>query len=294
MRKWISNWLFVQQKMREEEERLVPTARNYQQEFARWLEKAESNPKARRVTLTQEVGHYPLDNPKDDKFRNLANPQLPADMVVNQQGKEPEIVPGKFGNALRLVGDSYVDLGEDIGFYERNEPFTISLWFKSLKDSLEGPVFSRSGGYYNGNRGYDLTLRTDRTFSASLNHTWPANSIEIRTVDKLPVNEWSHLTMTYDGSSQANGIQLYLDGKPMRHQIVTDHLKRSIINYGKDQEKWGGLGNLQIGRIFQESLDGAVADEFRVFDRELSAVEVTKLYGTDDSYSGFLGIGKSR
>ncbi len=279
---------FVQEKMREEEERLVPTARNYQQEFARWLAKAESDPKARRVTLTKEVGRYPLDNPKDDKFRNLANPQLPADMVVNQQGKEPEIVPGKFGNALRLVGDSYVDLGEDIGFYERNEPFTISLWFKSLKDSLEGPVFSRSGGYYNGNRGYDLTLRTDRTFSASLNHTWPANSIEIRTVDKLPVDEWSHLTMTYDGSSRADGIQLYLDGKPMRQQIVTDHLKRSIIDYGRDKENWGGVGNLQIGRIFQESLDGAVADEFRVFDRELSAVEVAKLCGTEDPILAFL------
>ena len=279
---------FVQKKMREQEERLVPTARHYQQEFARWLEKAQSDPAARRVVLTQEVGHYPLDDPKDDEFRNLANARLPAKMVVNQQGKEPEVVPGKVGNALRLVGDSYVDLGEDIGFYERNEPFTIGLWFKSLKDSLEGPVFSRSGGYYNGNRGYDLTLRTDRTFSASLNHTWPASSIEIRTTDKLPVNEWCHLTMTYDGSSRADGLRLYLNGRPMRYQVVTDHLKRSIINYGKDQESWGGLGNLQIGRIFQASLAGAVADEFRVFNRKLSAVEVAKLAGQEDPVLAFL------
>ena len=279
---------FVQEKISEQEAKTDPEQTSYQAGFARWLQQAQTSAATRKVILKQEVGHYPLDNPVDNKFKNLANRSLPADMVVNQQDHEPEIVKGKLGKALRLVGDSYVDLGKEVGYYERNEPFTISLWFKSLRDSLEGPIFSKSGGLFNGNRGYDFMLRTDRTISASLNHTWPANSIEIHTVDKLPVNEWCHLVMAYDGSSRASGLTVYLNGQPMRQQGVTDHLKRSILTYGKDQETWGDPVNLYIGKRFEETLDGAVADEFRVFNRKLSAIEIAKLYGDQDPVLAFL------
>ena len=280
---------FLQTKIREQEASIDTKQADNQSGFTQWLKQAQTDAAARQVTLSQEVGHYPLDNPVDNKFRNLANQQLPADMVVDQQDKEPEIVEGKLGKALRLVGDSYVDLGDNIGLYERNEPFTISLWFKSLKDSLTGPVFSRTGGLYNGDRGYDLTLQTDRTLVARLNHTWPANSIEIQTTEKLPVNEWCHLAMTYDGSSQAHGLAIYLNGEPMPHEVVNDHLERSILTYGKDKGVWGDkLGHLLIGKCFEKSLDGAVADEFRVFDRKLNAIEIAKLYGDPDPVLAFL------
>ena len=280
---------FLQEKISEQQEKIDPQRPEYQSEFSQWLEKAETDQSARRVTLDQEVGHYPLDKPVEDKFENVANRKLPAKMVVNQQDQAPEIVEGKFGKALRLVGDSYVDLGEDIAFYERNEPFTVSLWFKLLKDSVEGPIFSRSGGLFNGNRGYDLMLRTDRTLAVALNHTWPANSIEIHTTDKVPVDEWCQLTVTYDGSSRASGLTVYLNDQPMRDKIITDHLKRSILTYGKDQKVWSGIfSNLSIGKRFDETFEGAVADAFRVFDKELSAIEVAKLYGNADPVLTFL------
>ena len=113
------------------------------------------------------------------------------------------------------------------GLYERNEPFTLSFWFKPLKDSLAGPILSRSGGYFNGGRGYELLLPPDGTLAATLSHTWPANSIEVHTVDKLPVSAWSHLVLTYDGSSRADGLLMYVNGEPARQQTITDHLKRS-------------------------------------------------------------------
>ncbi len=281
---------FVQEKMREQEKETDPQQDHYQTSFAQWLEEAKANPAARAVVLPQEAGHYPLDKPVDNKFKNEANQKLPADMVVSQQDQEPKIVEGKFGQALQLVGDSYVDLGKNIGFYERNEPFTISLWFKALKDSLKGPILSRSGGYFNGSRGYELLLRTDGTLAATVNHTWPANSIEVHTVEQLPVNVWSHIVLTYDGSSRAKGLSMYLNGEPARQQIITDHLKRSIIGYGKDRETWGGGDpqSLHIGHRADESLGGVVIDEFRLFDRRLSAVEVASLYGVPDPVQAFL------
>ena len=279
---------FVQKKMQEQEEKLTPTSAGYQKGFTAWLDQVKASPQYRQVTLTSEVGHYPLDAPVDDQFRNLANQKLPADMVVSQTDKELRIVEGKEGKAIELVGDSYVDLGREIGYYERNEPFTIGLWFKLLKDSTEGPIFSRAEGLYSGNRGYLLNLRKDRTLSATLNHTWPANSIEVHSTQKIPVGEWTHLTLAYNGSSRAEGITLFINGQRMRSEIINDHLKRSILTYGKEQEIRGDSVNLQIGRQFQESLEGAVVDEFRIFERELSAVEVAKLYGMEDPILAFL------
>ncbi len=281
---------FVQEKISEQEKKVDPSRSAYQEKFAGWLEKAKASPAARAVALSQEAGHYPLDKPVADKFKNEANRSLPANMVVSQQDKEPEIVEGKFGQALQFMGDSYVDLGKGIGFYERNEPFTINLWLKPLKDSLAGPILSRSGGYFNGGRGYELHLRTDGTVAAMISHTWPANSIEVHTLDPIPVNEWSHIALTYDGSSRADGLSVYINGEPARQKTITDHLKRSILGYGKDQENWGGGDpqSLHIGHRADQSIDGVVVDEFRLFDRRLSAVEVASLHGSEDPVQAFL------
>ncbi|MEM6843089.1 MAG: DUF1553 domain-containing protein [Bacteroidota bacterium] len=279
---------FLEAKIQEQEEKTEYEQVDYQQRFAQWLDKVKENPNDHQVRFASRIGHYPLDNPVDNKFRNLAAPRQPATMVVSQQDKEPEIVEGKFGKALRLVGDSYFDMGKEIGYFERNESFSISLWYKALKDSIEGPVFTRSGGLFNGNRGYVFWLRPDRTLSVSLNHTAPANSIEIYTEEKLPVDEWCHLVMTYDGSSRASGLMVYLNGQPMRHRIVTDHLKRSMITYGKDQESWGGMGNLRIGKLHDETIEDVEVDEFQVFGQKLSAVGVAELYGEPQPIVKFL------
>ncbi|WPP51905.1 DUF1553 domain-containing protein [Catalinimonas niigatensis] len=274
---------FLHEKMDAYEEKIAPKQEKYQKEFEQWLTKVKQSPEAYTVSLNNQVGHYPLDNPANNKFTNLADRGKPADMIVNQQDKSPEIVGGKFNKALKLVGDSYVDLGKEIGYFERNQPFSISIWIKVLKDNLEGPVFSKSGGLFNGNRGYDLMLQKDGTLSATLNHTWPANAIEIHTEDKIPVNAWSHLTMVYDGSSKAKGLQVYLNGKLMPAKIITDHLKRSILSYGKDKKTWIEYGNLRIGKRFEETLDGALVDEFQVFNKKLSAIDVATLYGESNA-----------
>jgi mono/diheme cytochrome c family protein len=278
---------YVKEKMQEQEQKTDRDREEYRKGFDQWLTKVKGNPQ-QPVKLEDRIGHYPLDKLVDDKYINLVNKDKPADMVVSQNNKDLKIAEGKFGKAVKLVGDSYVDLGKEIGYFERNEPFTISIWLRTLKDSLHGAVFSKSGGFANGYRGYDLMLREDGRLSASLNHTWPANAIEVHTTDKIPVDEWVHLVMTYDGSSKAKGLGIYLNGKPMEFDIFTDHLKRSILTYGKDKETWGNPRNLRIGSRDNETLSDALVDEFSVFDRRLSAVEISGLYGTADPIMVYL------
>ena len=78
-----------------------------------------------------------------------------------------------------------------------------------------------------GSRGYELTLEGGRPFFGLI-HFWPGNAIAVRARRALPLHEWSRLTVTYDGSSRAAGIRLYLDGAPLATDVVRDQLVKDI------------------------------------------------------------------
>jgi hypothetical protein len=275
---------YIDEKIRDK----VKTIERYKKEqaksFENWLAKIKSG-SGLQVATPGQIGYYPLDKPKDNKFKNLSDQSRPADMVVIQKDKELVTVEGKFGKGIQLVGDSYVDLGADIAYFERSDPFSVSLWYKAMEDSLNGPIFSKTGGFANGFRGYELLIREDGSLAGLLSHTWPANAIEVHTGPVVPVGKWVHLTMAYDGSSKASGLKIFLDGKPLPVDVKTDHLRQSMLAYGKEKRGIGHPGNLQIGKRgtnFAETLDRSQVDEIRVFDRELTAIEAEMLAGIPD------------
>jgi len=287
---------YINQKIQLKERELDPNQEKHIIGFKNWVSNVKAKPD-RQLPIKGRVGHYPLDSPINNTFKNLANPSNPADMVVIQKDKDLQIVEGKFGNAIKLVGDSYVDLGNKIGYFERNEPFSISLWYKALADSLEGPIFSKTGGFANGFRGYELLAAGDGTLKGLISHTWPANAIEVHSKEKIQVGNWVHLAMVYDGSSSAEGLQLFLNGKLLTLEIKTDQLKRSILSYGKDKLSIGHPGNLQIGKRgtnFAETLDQSLLYEFSVFDRQLSALEIDALYSSSNPVNSYIELGKEK
>src|SRR5690606_12196705 len=165
----------------------------------------------------------------------------------------PETVPGKFGQAPRLAGDSHIDMGGELAYFERNEPFSLGISFRIEQDSLSAPLFTRSRALFNGHRGYEVMLREDGTFTAGLHHVLPDNSIEVETVHPVTIGSWHQLVMTYDGSSRAEGIRLFLDGQQAQTRITVDNLHQSIL-HNVDGGNWGGGGGLRIGRRFEETL----------------------------------------
>lgn len=283
---------FINENIRAQEQKVDPKAETYRAGFEQWKKNVRQDARYRKVTFNGRIGHYALDQiADDDTFVNAADRKKPAKVGLRQTGSRPRMVEGKFGNGVELIGDCFIDMGTELGYFERNEPFSIGIWVKTLKDGVEGPIFSKSGGVVNGFRGYDLMLGEDGHLSASLNHTWPANSIEVRTLEKIPYKEWIHLVLTYDGSSRAEGIRIYLNGKPMEVEIITDHLKRSILGYGKEKRHWEERGNLRIGRRYKQTISDLIVDEFNVFAKKLSPVEVSALFGNPDAVSTFLDAG---
>jgi hypothetical protein len=76
--------------------------------------------------------------------------------------------------------------------------------------------------------------------------------------------------MTYDGSSRASGLSLYLDGRRADCEVVRDRLTKNITGGGGDE--------LTVGQRFRDrGFKNGLVDEINVFDRALTPLEVAQL-----------------
>lgn len=275
-----------------------PQHTDYDAAFETWLAEQQAAPEQADLTPMGLIGDYPLEElrPPNDKdvrnFDNLAAPNADG-YFWGDIDKLPIQVDGRFGKALKLQGESWLDMGKDRYFYDRNDAFSIGIWFNIVDSSASGPLFARSGSLFNGKRGYQVELLDDRRFSASLNHVFPANSLEIQTTTPVPIDTWHHLMLTYDGSSRAAGLRLYLNGEQAETEIKVDNLSQSLLkalNHEGKLTNWGGGGNLSIGWLGANSptLDSVSVDAFKVFERRLTDLEVAHVFGRTDTLQTLL------
>ena len=84
-----------------------------------------------------------------------------------------------------------------------------------------------------GSRGYQLLIE-DGKFSVGLIHFWPGNAIGIRAREPVPIGKWTHVAISYDGSSRASGLALYVDGSKADCEVVRDKLTKNITGGSND------------------------------------------------------------
>lgn len=177
-------------------------------------------------------------------------------------------VPGFKGQAVRIGGDDAVSVG--VGNFHRWEPFTASLWMKVPDHKERAVVFHRSRAWTDAaSRGYELLIE-DGHLQASLIHFWPGNQVAIRAVEPIAIDSWVHVAVSWDGSSRADGLAIYVNGQPAKTEVVRDALTKDITGGGGDE--------IAIGARFRDrGFIGGLVDEFKVFDRRLSDLEVAEL-----------------
>ncbi|WP_146516899.1 DUF1553 domain-containing protein [Rubripirellula amarantea] len=203
----------------------------------------------------------------------LANPlgKNAVSPVANQ------LVDGHVGKAVKFTGDDPVEIPE-VGYFERHDPFSFSLWIWNPESENRAVIYRRSRGWDDaGSIGYELT-REGGKLSAKLCHFWPGDAIAVETSEAIDNERWIHVAVTYDGSSRASGLKIFLDGKLASTTIVEDHLTRNISKWADSYEK-DDQHHLAIGSRYRDRgfVNGKV-DSFKVFDRQVSAIEVAELF----------------
>lgn len=220
-------------------------------------------------------------------FKNVANDTLPLETRGDLDYPIPHVA-GRLGKGVKLVGESRLEFkgrvewsnikSVPVGWFERNQPFTVSIWVNVQDPKLKGPLFNRNVGPFNGFRGYECVRLEDGRLGFRFSNVWPDDAIDIETEEPLPLNRWMHITMAYDGSSHASGMHIYVNGEPAGIRVVTDNLTQSTL-WGKKRTNWGaGTPNFSIGHRHDYTFKGFSVDELRIYARKLTDLEVNSLF----------------
>lgn len=253
-----------------------------------WGELTDATLAQRKEALPRQPELYVSFDLRDkgkDLFIADSNPSmLGTGSVINQES------PGKFGSACVFPKDRGKKYGfPKVAHYLRSQPFSFSFWLQAADTKEQGVIVHRSrAGLDAANRGYELTFDGGK-LTATLGHFFPGNAIRVQATEDIDFKDWKHVGFTYDGSSRAAGMKLYVSGRELPVKIIRDQLYKDI-DYLKE---WGDLDNTKVadadagdlitlrvgGRTLDSGLRNASLDELRAYDTELSAVEMAKLAG---------------
>ena len=261
----------LQQQIAAKEVQLLKVREQSQGEFAEWLTKRDKNVPA----IPNLIAHYAFDEIVSNQVFNLVAPTNHAKAHEN-----PQLIEGKFGRATQLTGENGFTFGKT-GHFNRADAFTFSLWLRTPSHAPRFVVAHHSKAPVDaGSRGYELLLE-DGKVAFGLHHMWPGNSLKVASKKILPTNEWVHVAVSYDGSSRAQGVKVFINGAPAETEVIRDALSKDITYGGEEPE-------LAIGNRFRDAgfKDGAV-DELQVYDRALASIEIAQIAGASDATNIF-------
>ena len=165
--------------------------------------------------------------------------------------------------SLQFDGKTHVDLGDRAAF-DRLDAFSFGGWIYPERESILLARVSPDQSL----RGYEVRVGGGK-IDARLTHREFEKGLRVTTDVDTPLNAWSHVFVTYDGSSRAAGVKIYLNGEPLKTNVEKDSLRGTIRV--PDPLKIGQRGNRQ-------ALLGRVAD-VHVYNRQLTDDEVGQVSG---------------
>lgn len=170
-------------------------------------------------------------------------------------------VPGKSGNALRFDGeDDQLNLGTDESL-NPTSALTIVAWVYveryKAQVGIEGTFFQRADSFRFAVLSADAGKEGAVRFGLG-----PGNPV-IDSVDAVPLKEWHHAAVTYDGTI----AKVYLDGR-----INAEKRLNKKIPGSKGEEAHTTIAAGHNGRY------KGIIDEVALFDRVLRAAEVSRIF----------------
>ena len=200
----------------------------------------------------------------------------------------PKISDGVVGTSFSFGNENDVLYLESVPNFESTDSFSGALWLNTekRKKGFSQTIFGTTGGKNNYWRGWDLFLDDNNYINFRLISSLPENVIHVKSPDSLKINKWDHLAFTYDGSGEASGVKLFLNGNQIDQIVKTDNLYKSIkpvsssgIRKERRSVKVGESydGSSGDNRIFKGKMD-----ELFIFNKSLSSFEIKTLFNKYD------------
>jgi hypothetical protein len=259
---------FINTQIKQQEAVVAQTKTKAGGSFDQWLV-ANGHQKLAKQTIPQTglVAHFTFEN----DLKNSLNPRQSGRMLRESGEETPAFADRGAAKALTLNGDVWLDL-DCVGAYRKSQPFSVGLWVNIPKNLKEGVIIHKSQAerLYNF-RGWHLYLK-DNKFELNMAHVAPSNAITRVSKQSVARDKWIQLTITYDGSAQAQGLRLYLDGSELAMETTMDQLQKDILFRSREQS------GIQVGGWWRGwgFTDGKV-DDITFYDRVLTPFELKQL-----------------
>ena len=200
------------------------------------------------------VALWDFDADADDHLRDIKS---------TVQG-EARIVEGKVRGALSLGLRQHdnrvdsVDLSETIN---RRSPNTITFWILPKND--RGIILGNGRNQLSALR---LSSEKRKLLIEMMGNRTRMVGAKTKEVT-LPFENWTHVAIAFNGNVQRPLFKVYINGKS---KACRHFLSGTLFSSP-------GGSTFQIGAACSETSVGGMIDELRIYDRELSAEEVTKV-----------------
>jgi len=172
---------------------------------------------------------------------------------------------GALGGAIRFDGENDFVQGSDEGFPAGSAPRSVAWWFKIDKLNRGPNVFMmiEYGAEYHNSMslfGVDFRSSVPRTY-------YTTRGLDFWSTTKVETGAWYHAAYTYGGGEDHN---FYING-----QLATGARNMSVPDTILS-------GRFRLGWRTNEVPFKGLMDDFRLYDRKLSAEEVTSLQVTSE------------
>ena len=189
---------------------------------------------------------------------------------------------GIIDGADQFIGDlagpgDYVDCGNSTSL-NINNAITVSSWIKPADQINWNHLVTK--GANNPNRVFQFSIEANETIDLILNAD--ATNAKATTTTSVPLNQWSYVTGTYDGSS----IKVYINGIERANKAYTNPIATNAVHLFI-AGRVNGTGNTG-GSTF--TFNG-VMDEVKISDNARSAGWILTEYNNQYASSTFSTIG---
>ena len=190
-----------------------------------------------------------------------------------------------YTNTRSLLFDGindYVDCGDNnnlsFGDGSSDSPFSISAWVKPDNAAKFRLLFKQGSTL----KEYFFQIANGKKLQMSLNNN-SGQTIGRNGASDISTTSWSHVAMTYNGSSDPNGINIYRNGSLNNGG--------TFANGGTYTAMTNTSQPIELGKFSTTFADGRM-DEVAIFNSALSATDMSDIYnsGLPADLSGYSSL----
>ena len=198
-----------------------------------------------------------------------ASPESVMAPVATLEDGQPRFVPGLVGEALSFDGQRFVN-GGDIANFTYNDPFSVGAWI--YPTAADGVIVSRALAGDQGEQGWGVYLVNGKV-QVNFSQRYMDDGLRLETAGNLPLDEWHHVLVTYDGKKMPSGLHVYFDGRLQESVIEIDGLNNPMRTREPLRIGASGAAPESSGATDSRPRFEGMIDDVRIYAKALTGTE---------------------